>query len=157
MRRVPVVFAVTAVLLMTLALPASATPPSGVGFEVESSLLGAPGPFVASGPAVDVGLVCSEGVVVDASGKGTGFSPTGFNFQGIKHFICDDGSGEFFVNLQARIDFRKGVTFNWNVLGGVGDYEDLHGAGSGIGLVGVPCGDPDVCILDLYAGGLHID
>lgn len=157
MRRLPVVFAVTAVLVMTLALPAGATPPNGVGFEVESSLLGDPGPFAASGPAVDDGLVCSEGIVVDASGKVTGSSPTGFNFQGIKQFICDDGSGEFFVNLQARIDFRKGITFNWNVLGGTGDYERLHGSGSGIGIGGVPCGDPDLCVLDIYEGGLHID
>jgi len=142
---------------MTLALPAGATPPSEVVIEVESSLVGDPGPFVASGPAVDDGVVCDAGLVVDASGKVTGFSPTGFNFQGIKHFICEDGSGEFFVNLQARIDFRKGTTFNWNVLGGTGDYENLHGAGSGIGLPGVPCGDPGFCILDIYLGGLHID
>ena len=92
-------------------------------------------------------------MVVDASGKVTGFSPNGFNFQAVKHFTCDDGSGEFFVNLQARIDFRKGVTFQWNVLSGTGDYVDLHGAGSGVGLD--LCG-PD-CVLDFYDGGLHID
>jgi hypothetical protein len=59
--------------------------------------------------------------------------------------------------MQARIDFRKGTTFNWNVLSGTGDYEDLHAAGSGVGLSGVPCGDPDACVLDIYDGGLHID
>lgn len=149
-----------AVALMVLALavvPAGATPPADVEIAVESSLLGDPGPFMASGPAVDDGVVCAEGIVVDASGQVNGFSPNGFNFQGVKHFICDDGSGEFFVNLQARIDFRKGTTFNWNVLSGTGGYESLHGAGGGLGIPGVPCGDPNVCILDLYDGGLHID
>jgi hypothetical protein len=147
------------ILLLILAVvPAAASsPPSDVEFEVESSLLGDPGPFVASGPAVDNGVICDTGTVVDDSGKVTGFSPTGFNLQGIKHFICDDGSGEFFVNLQARIDFRKGTTFNWNIISGTGDYEKLHGAGSGIGIYGVPCGDPEQCVLDLYDGKMHID
>ena len=144
-------------LLVALALPAAATTPSDVAFEVESSLLGVPGPFTASGPAIDEGLMCETGIVVDAAGKVTGLSPTGFSFHGIKHFACDDGSGEFYVNLQARIDFSRGVSFNWNILNGTGDYENLHGAGSGIGLGGVPCGDPELCVLDLYHGGLHID
>ena len=139
--------------MLVLALPAAATPPSGVNIGVESSTIGGPGPFVASGPAVDDGVICDTGTVVDESPKVTGFSPNGFNFQGIKHFICDDGSGEFFVNLQARIDFRKGTTFNWNVLSGTGEYEDLHGAGSGVGLDA--CG-PD-CVFDVYDGGMHID
>jgi hypothetical protein len=153
MRKHPVVFVLAIALMVVAAIPAGATPSSGVNIEVESSLLGAPGPFTASGPAVDDGLMCSEGTVIDESGKVTGFSPAGFNYQGIKRFTCEDGSGEIFVNLQARIDFRKGTTFNWNVLSGTGGYEDLHGAGSGVGL---PFCGPD-CVLDVYDGGLHID
>ena len=156
-RRTLWVLVLATALTMALVAPVGATAPSEVNITVESSLLGDPGPFVASGPAVDVGVICAAGVVVDDSGKVSGFSPNGFNFNGIKHFICDDGSGEFFVNLQARIDFRKGITFNWNVLSGIGAYEDLHGAGSGFGLGGVPCGDPELCVLDLYEGGFHID
>ena len=151
MKRIAVVVMFVAVL--ALAVPAAASPPSDVDIEVETSLLGAPSPFVASGSAVNDGLVCDAGMVVDASGKTTGFSPNGFNFQGIKHFTCEDGSGEFFVNLQARIDFRKGITFSWNVISGTEDYEDLHGAGTGVGLE--LCG-PD-CVLDVYDGGLHND
>lgn len=157
MKRLSSIFVIAAALTLVFALPAAATPPTDIHIEVESSLLADPGPFVASGPAVDDGLVCDIGVVVDLTGKVTGTSPNGFNYQGIKHFICDDGSGEFSVNLQARIDFRKGVTFNWNVLSGTGDYEDLHGAGGGFGLPGVPCGDPDLCVFDVYDGGMHID
>lgn len=144
---------VAAALLVAIAAPAGATPPTDVVFEVEQSLLGVPSPFVASGPAVDDGLVCDEGTVVEDTRKVTGFSPNGFNFQGIKHFTCADGSGEFFINLQARIDFRKGTTFRWNVLRGTNAYEDLHGAGKGVGLE--ICG-PD-CVFDVYDGGLHID
>lgn len=157
MKRRSLVILFALALLMALALPATATTPSDVEFLVESSLTGDPGPFTASGPAVDDGLVCATGTVYDAAGMVKGFSPTGFNFHGIKHFMCDDGSGEFFVNLQARIDFKRGVSFNWNVLSGTGAYEDIHGAGSGIGLGGVPCGDPELCVLDIYDGGLHID
>ena len=153
MRKLTLVLVLAAILIVATALPAGATPPNGVDIEVETSLLGDPSPFVASGPAVEDGLVCDAGTVVDDSGKVTGFSPNGFNFQGIKHFTCDDGSGEFFVNLQARIDFRKGTTFNWNVLRGTGDFADLHGAGSGVGL---PTCGPD-CVFDVYDGGLHHD
>ncbi len=144
---------VVGLLVGVLAVPVGATPPAEVHIEVATSLLGDPSPFVASGPAVDHGLLCATGIVVDASGKVSGNSPRGFNFQGVKHFMCDDGSGEFFVNLQARIDFRKGVTFNWNVLRGTGDYQRLHGAGSGDGL---PLCGPD-CVLDVYHGGIHVD
>ncbi len=146
--------------IVAIGLPAghvTATPPTDVEFIVETSLVNPEAPFAADGPAVDAGLVCDAGIVVDDSGKVTGFSPNGFNFQGVKHFICEDGSGDFFVNLQARIDFRKGTTFQWNVLRGTGAYADLHGAGNGFGLPGVPCGNPDDCVFDVYFGGLHHD
>ena len=155
MRRV-LVLMVAITVMFALAVPAGATPPSEVDYiEVENDLVifGGPNPFVASGPAVTDGLICDAGVVFDVSAKATGISPTGFNFQGVKLFRCDDGSGEFFVNLQARIDFRKGTTFNWNVLSGIGAYQDLHGVGNGVGLP--LCGDD--CVLDVYEGGFHID
>jgi hypothetical protein len=154
MRRI-VVLTLAITVMFVSPVPAGASPPSDVHIEVATSLVGEnpPGPFTASGPAVDAGVVCSDGTVVNATGQLSGFSSQGFNFQGIKHFTCEDGSGEFFVNLQARIDFRKGVTFSWNVLGGTGDYEDLHGSGSGAGLD--LCGED--CVLDVYDGGLHID
>lgn len=139
--------------LVATAVPAGATPPTDALIVVETSLLGGPNPFVASSD----GVICDSGSVHDDSANVTGFSPNGFNFHGIKHFTCDDGSGEFWINLQARIDFRKGVTFQWNVLRATGAYADLHGAGSGFGIPGAPCGNPDECVLDVYSGGLHID
>jgi hypothetical protein len=144
----------TLVLLLALSVAsAGATTPSGVHIEVETSILGDPSPFVASGPAVAEGLICDTGIVVEDSSKVTGFSDNGFNWKGVKHFTCDDGSGEFFVNLQARIDFMRGTTFNWNVLSGTGAYKKLHGSGGGVGLD--LCGP--FCVLDVYDGGVHQD
>ena len=144
----------TLVLLLALSVEsAGATTPVGVQIEVETSILGDPSPFTASGPAVDDGLICDSGFVVEDSSKVTGFSNNGFNWKGVKHFTCDDGSGEFFVNLQARIDFMRGTTFNWNVLSGTGAYEKLHGSGGGVGLD--LCGP--FCVLDVYEGKVHID
>lgn len=165
MRRFLVLAAAGAVaLLMLPAAPASATPPSGVHFDVHTTIPpeGGPtsGPFTASGPAVDDGLICSSGDTIDVFGKASGFSPAGVNFQLVKSFTCDDGSGEFLVKLQVRID-AKGDNFNWVIVGGTGAYEDLHGAGSGVGYHHHhhhhhPLCGPD-CVHDVYDGGVHID
>lgn len=155
MRRSLIVAAIAALLVVGTLAPAGATPPLDVEFVVEEDLLGAPAPFVASGPAVDVGLICDTGIVVEDSGRVTRPSPAGFNWLGIKNFTCDDGSGEFFVHMQARIKPGEGTTFHWVVVGGTGEYERLHGAGNGLGIYGIPCSDPDLCILDIYDGRLH--
>lgn len=156
MRKIFVALAVLATVVVP-AGQASATPPADVTFVVETGFGEDPAPFSASGDAVDQGLICAGGTVVNATGRGTGFTRLGLNFHGIKHFTCADGTGEFFVNLQARIEFGRDVTFNWNVLSGTGDYADLRGAGRGIGIPGEPCGDPGACVLDVYLGGLHTD
>ena len=141
-------------LVFGLVAAASATPPSGVDIEVEMSLVGAPSPFVASGPAVDSGLMCSEGEVIQVFGKATGFqSDKGdVNFQVVHQFTCDDGTGDFLVKLQVRVN-QNGDNFQWNIVGSTGGYEDLHGSGNGVGL---PTCGPD-CVFDVYNGGLHID
>ncbi len=152
-KRLAFVLIVTTVLALAVTLPASATKPAEIHVEVKFSLLGYPSPFTVSGPTVDDFSICQAGTVVNASGKRTGDSPTGLNWQGIKHFTCGDGSGEFFLNMQARIDYRKGSTFNWNVLRGTGDYADLHGAGKGVALW--TC-EPD-CVYQVFDGRFHID
>ena len=157
MRRTLVVLAALALMLVAVPLaPAGATPPTDVAFEVPTSIPpeGGPsgGPFVATGPAVDTGIMCPTGDTIDVFGKASGFqSNRGVNFQVVKLFTCDDGSGDFLVKLQVRFD-QKGDNFNWTVLGGTGAYADLHGSGDGIGL---PLPDDDV--LDLYDGKVHID
>lgn len=92
-----------------------------------------------------------SGDTVDLVGKfAGGQSRTGLDIQVVKVFTCDDGSGDFVVKMQVRID-RTGDNFNWVVSDGTGDYERLHGTGGGFG-VPIPNG-----VLDLFAGGLHLD
>ena len=154
-RRSVIVLLSSMLLVIGLVGAASATPPSGIQFEVETTSIG-PGeisPFIASGPAVDAGLMCDAGNTIDVFGKVSGFqSGRGFNIQLVKQFTCDDGSGDFMVKLQVRI-VDTVDTFNWNIIGGTGDYEDLHGTGNGVGLY--ICGED--CVFDIYDGGLHID
>ena len=47
-----------------------------------------------------------------------------------KTITCDDGTGTFILQLQARLGFNVGdMTFGpWVVLSGTGRYENLHGA-----------------------------
>jgi hypothetical protein len=147
----------TVLLLVVLSVApgAASSPPLAVQFEVVTTIPdgGGPsfGPFTATGPAADAGLICESGETIDVFGKASGFqSQTGVNFQAVKLFTCDDGSGEFLVKLQVRID-KKGDNFNWNILGGSGPYEKLHGTGKGIGL---PILEG---VLDTYSGSAHVD
>ena len=135
----------TVLLTGLVAAPAGATSPG----DVEIVVPGFEGPFVATGAAVDEGVVCGSGDVVTTFTKAAGFQ-SGFavNLTVGKKFTCDDGSGTFSAKLQVRINFAQGVAFRWVITGGTGDYEDLHGEGSGV------VGFPDT---DIYQGGLHID
>lgn len=146
----------TTILLLALSVGpgAASTPPSAVEFQVETTTPPEGpsfGPFAAFGPAVDAGLICNSGDTIDVFGKGSGFqSGIGWNAQVVKLFTCDDSSGEFFVKLQVRFDWR-GLSFLWTIVGGSGDYEKLHGTGEGIGI-------PEVYgVLDLYDGAVHIN
>jgi hypothetical protein len=146
----------TAMLLLALSVGpgAASTPPSAVEFQVETTTPPEGpsfGPFTATGPAVDAGLVCESGDTIDVFGRGTGFqSGIGWNAQVVKLFTCDDGSGEFFVKLLVRFDWQ-GLNFRWTIVGGSGAYEKLHGTGEGIGL------DMGDWVLDVYYGAVHID
>lgn len=155
-RRSIIVLLSSMLLIVGLVGAASATPPSDVHFEVETTAIDLGetfGPFTATGQAVDAGLMCDSGDTIDVFAKMTGFqSGHGINVQVVKRFTCDDGSGDFLVKLQVRV-VDTVDTFNWNIIGGTGDYEDLHGTGRGVGLY--VCGDD--CVRDIYDGGLHIN
>ena len=104
------------------------------------------GPFTATGPAVDGGLICPTGQTQDAFVKAQGGqSGKIVTLQVIKQFTCDNGSGEFFVKLEVRLD-QKGDNFNWMIIRGTGTYEKLHGTGQGVGLP-IPEG-----VFDIYEG-----
>ena len=159
MRRSFALGAVSAVFLLAFAaVPVAATTPLDVEFAVTTTgPEGGPtgGPFVASGPAVDAGLVCPTGTTIDVGAKAAGFqSQAGVNLLVVKAFDCDDLSGSFIVKLQVRLDSR-GDNFAWVVVNGDGAYARLRGAGDGYG---IPFGTgPDVGVDDFYLGALHID
>jgi hypothetical protein len=135
-RAMSVVAALATVLAVTVAAPVAAAPPSGV--TIVSHMNFNPdgfnfGDFVASGPAVDQGLICASGSVDDtrlifAGGQ----SNRGAQIPVRKTFTCDDGSGEIFVKIQVHLDFATSTeTFSWVILGGTGDYAGLNGSGQG--------------------------
>ena len=136
-------------MLMPLAA-VQASPGVAAAFDVTTTL-GSPsgGPFTATGPAVDAGLLCVSGWTTDVSLGINGNGKNGSNFQVLKSFICDDGSGSFLLKLQVRSD-RKGDNYSWQVAGGTGAYMRLQGTGSGYGTAL----EPGV-LLDHFAGTLH--
>lgn len=137
--------------LVFIVAPAGATPPLTVSIDSQLGISTGSGSFNASGPAVDGGVMCEGGQVDTVFFKASG-GGGGVNFQVIHRFTCDDRSGDFLVKLQVRLD-QKGDNFDWVIVGGTGAYEDLHGAGIGIGVF--DCGDD--CVRDLYDGKVHID
>lgn len=157
MRRFMGVMAAAAMLALVVPLgTVSATPPADVMFVVDTAIPEEPGPsggpFVATGPAVDDGVMCSSGDTIDVFGKMSGYqSGRGINVLVVKEFTCDDGSGSFLVKLQVRIDGR-GNSFVWTVMGGMGDYATLHGSGSGYGVY-----PSETLVIDTYEGKLHLD
>jgi len=158
-----IILLVAALALFLVALPiasAGAAPPEQVTFEGEAFFAGpdaGTGFFTADGPAVGSGAMCPGGTVVDVYTKAApkmGQSPNGVNFQIVKEFTCDDDTGTFLIKLQVRI--MSYPMFNWVVVGGTGDYENLKGNGSGFGERPLFNGAPDpIGVWDVYEGKLH--
>ena len=105
------------------------------------------------------GVFTSDGSVVCASGTtsnntfGSGFqSDRGVIFHVRKTITCDDGSGTFILQLQARLGFNIGdMTFGpWVVLSGTGDYTNLNGRGTVTGT------QTAGGVTDLYVGWLAL-
>ncbi|UCF09744.1 MAG: hypothetical protein JSW65_06705 [Candidatus Bipolaricaulota bacterium] len=137
------------------AMPALAARPLRVHIEVPTALPtgSTPDPFIASGPAVDRGLLCATGDVYTGpiSWRPIGGSSLAL-LSMVKTFECDDGSGTFDVNLVVVLDLSTGVTRgSWRVIGGTGSYASLSGWGR---LKGIPT-NPGVVVLDLYDGMLR--
>lgn len=150
-------FSVLVTALFALAVvPVMAVQPLDVHIEVET-LIGGTGSFIATGPAVDAGLMCSTGEVFDLSLSVSGppGSTTFSILRVLKRFVCNDGSGTFDVRLVVRLDWiTHKTTANWIVVGGTGDYIGLHSNGK---LIGIPPTDPEseITILDIYDGRMH--
>lgn len=132
------------------------SPPAGVVFEIETHIPpGGPGygPFVASGPAVDAGIVCSSGDTLDIKvSVDENQDDQVLNLEVFKEFTCADGSGSFVMKLEVLLS-PQGSQANWMIFSGTGDYANLHGTGKLIS--SLPTGGD---ILDeTFAGKLHIN
>ena len=154
MKKAVILLSCALALLMFLpSAPVGASPAAlSVHFDVDTTIpedvtQATYGPFTATGPAVEAGIICPSGETIDVVYWASGFhTMQGINFHLVKQFTCTDGSGEFLVKLEVRYD-RKGGNFNWMILDGTGQYEHLHGAGQGMGIDGKPS-----YVHDIYDG-----
>jgi hypothetical protein len=143
--------------LALLTVPAAASAPADVTILSEMVLPpdAAPyGTFVASGPAVDAGILCPAGDVFDVETRAAGYQSGRLVMLFVhKHFVCTDGSGSFEMNLnvQGAPAWPRGTTAEWRVVAGDGDYAGLQGEGT-------PTADvaPGM-VTDHYTGRLHIN
>jgi hypothetical protein len=134
--RIAVALSSAAVVLAFVVGPAGAASPTDVRI-VSHMHFNPDGPntgdFVATGSAVDDGLICPSGSVIDTrlifAGSQSG---RGAQIPVRKTFTCDDASGTIFVKIQVHLDFASSTeTFSWVILGGTGVYATLHGSGQG--------------------------
>lgn len=152
MRRFATLWAAAALLALPLAtVQAAGTPALAVHIEVETSFISegiSGGPFTATGPAVDAGLICPTGDTIDVLTAAMGYQSPGDSLSlfVVKEFTCENGDA-FFVKLEVRLD-QRGDHYSWATNKGTGDYAFLRGAGRGYG--DEPEGDYDV--LDVYNG-----
>jgi hypothetical protein len=116
-----------AIAAAVTAVPAFAGPPQSVTFTVQEQFDPPSGVFSSDGS-----VVCDEGTTSNLT-FGSGYqSERGVIFHNRKTIVCDDGSGTFTLQLQARLGFNVGEqTFGpWVVVSGTGDYVDLRGRGT---------------------------
>ena len=145
MRRI--IFAAAVLAAAVGVLPAAAAPPQGTTFTVVEQFDSPAGVFTSDGS-----VVCASGTTTNNT-FATGFqSDRGVIFHVRKTITCNDGSGTFTLQLQARSGFGVGdMTFGpWVVFDGTGDYENLRGQGTVTGTF-IPGG-----VSDAYTGWLAL-
>ena len=130
-----------------------AAPPVPVTIEVEENLAEGhwfdPETFYASGPAVDNGLVCATGDVVDLEITWNMSSAPFQNLKAHKRFTCDDASGTFDIKMVVKLNkTTRNTTAKWRIVGGTSGYAGLKGHGSLIGI----SNNPAPGIYDIYDG-----
>ena len=146
MRRAIVLVGVLAAALLVLVPPAVAQP-RPASFTVVEQFEQESGVFTSDGS-----IVCASGTTSNET-FGSGFqSDRGVIFHVRKTITCDDGSGSFTLQLQARAGFNVGdmTSGPWVVLRGTGDYATLRGQGTVTGTF-TPGG-----VIDAYTGWLML-
>ena len=104
------------------------------------------GVWIATGEAIDSGLLCARATAIggefeDENGNIRAFEELDALNQGSERFVsvdaeqmeCDDGSGNFTLRLINEVDPMKSdrhgiVATTWTITGGTG-YDDVHGSG----------------------------
>ena len=145
MRRTTLMVAILAAAVGVL--PAVAAPPQTQTFTVAEQFEPESGVFTSDGT-----VVCASGTTSNNT-FGSGFqSDRGVIFHVRKTITCDDGSGTFILQLQARLGFNAGdMTFGpWVVLSGTGEYTNLNGRGTVTGT------QTAGGVTDLYVGWLAL-
>jgi hypothetical protein len=112
------------ILVLSVSPAAASSPPLDVQFVVPQTWEDPPegpimGPFTASGPAVEAGLICSSGWTINIGGSVTKPDRNGkYTFHILKGFVCDgdDPNIDFFIlHIDGRSFNDVSGTFNWNV------------------------------------------
>ena len=120
-------------VVVAIGAPVRAATPQQVTIVTVNDKTTGTGTFQATGSAVDNGLVCAEGTVVDTDHVFGGYqSGRKVQVQTHKEFTCADGSGTFFVKIQIHAVFGGDEPFSWVVQSGTGDYEGLGGSDDGV-------------------------
>ena len=119
-------------VVAALAVPVAAAAPQQLTIVAHMSKQGM-GTFEATGAAVDAGLVCAAGTVLDTGGVFGGYqSGQKVQVQSRKELTCADGSGTILVKIQIHVVFGGDEPFGWVIQGGTGAYAGLAGSGSGV-------------------------
>jgi hypothetical protein len=84
--------------------------------------------FTATGPAVDVGLICSAGTTEFTRDPEPTRAEAIGRWEDI--YTCDDGSGSFTLGVDVFLDVGSEGFGIWDIASGTGAYESLTGGGS---------------------------
>jgi hypothetical protein len=140
MRKLTHLTLIAAMLILALPLsPVSASsPPLDVQFVFDEAWYDPPegpiqGTFTASGPAVEAGLMCPEGITFNIWGHATPKNEHGsYTFHILKALTCTGTDPEvdwFIMRLEGQSTDETG-TFNWMVWKASGIFAKLHGTGN---------------------------
>jgi hypothetical protein len=89
----------------------------------------------ATGETFTASGFCPAGEAVTYNFMQVGFRGRATTFHLYKDLICDDGSGILTIRVEASAVFGfPGTIGGWNVVGGTGDYAEVRGGGSIVGI-----------------------
>ena len=117
--------AVVLALVLTAPPVAANSRPLEVTIEDTVDIFGT-GEFVATGPAVDAGVMCSAGTSAVISSTRTELGRSLALLRIHKVATCDDASGTFDIRMRVFLNVSTGeTTARWQFQGGTGEYTGL--------------------------------